>query len=327
MKIFAHSLGSVQAHRDQLALLQSAAAMDKFGRHSLVEDPGQAEVILEIDQGSATSETAVPLTGFKLPIFRYSTRDNGFPYRPGIYTSLQRYNFNSAFARSGPYLAVTRQTDLDLITEADERKQVASFFGSSETHKVRKKLLMLAGEHCVIRDTAPDLNALNTGHSFTNQEYRRQFLQSISSSQFVLCPRGLGCSSIRLFEVMRAGRTPVIISDNWVPPLGPNWSSFAIFAGESEVESILSRLRSLEQQAPSMGLAARAAWLANFGVSTVFDWIASQISEMVTEQRQTGKSFLRWKTGRMADPRNFNKAIVPILKRPVHKIFARRNQT
>ena len=57
----------------------------------------------------------------------------------------------------------------------------------------------------------------------------------IRRTRFVLCPRGQGVSSIRLFEVMKSGRVPVIISDAFVPPAlqgRTGWTDAAIFVRE-----------------------------------------------------------------------------------------------
>ena len=39
-------------------------------------------------------------------------------------------------------------------------------------------------------------------------------------------------SSIRIFEMMEAGIAPVIMSNNWLPPVGPSWEEFALFVPE-----------------------------------------------------------------------------------------------
>jgi hypothetical protein len=57
----------------------------------------------------------------------------------------------------------------------------------------------------------------------------------IAWSKFVLCPRGYACSRWRLFETMMAGRVPVIISDQWVPPEGPAWERFSVRVSQKHV--------------------------------------------------------------------------------------------
>ena len=75
---------------------------------------------------------------------------------------------------------------------------------------------------------------------------------------------------------MKAGRVPVIISDQWVAPKGPVWDSFSLRVRENEVSRIPELLNHYESQAESMGQGARKAWEEWFSKETVFhriiDW-------------------------------------------------------
>ena len=82
----------------------------------------------------------------------------------------------------------------------------------------------------------------------------------IQESKFVLCPRGNGTSSIRLFEAMKLGRAPVVISDNWVPPSGPDWNSFSITIPENEIGQIPRLLEEIEDKSVEMGRRAEIEW-------------------------------------------------------------------
>ncbi|SDW04535.1 Exostosin family protein [Thiocapsa roseopersicina] len=93
----------------------------------------------------------------------------------------------------------------------------------------------------------------------------------------MLCPRGFGSSSFRLFEAMKTGRAPVILADDWIPPVGPEWDRFAIIVPESDVTSLPQLLEAREAESVNMGELARDAWETWFGKSVVFqstvDWI------------------------------------------------------
>ncbi|WCJ59684.1 exostosin family protein [Fontisphaera persica] len=63
-------------------------------------------------------------------------------------------------------------------------------------------------------------------YSATEEEknkMREDYLEIMGKSLFSLCPRGVGLSSIRLFESMEMGVAPVIIADDWLPCYGPKW--------------------------------------------------------------------------------------------------------
>ena len=65
------------------------------------------------------------------------------------------------------------------------------------------------------------------------------FYESILNSRFVLCPRGAGLSSYRIFEALASGRIPVIIADRIQLPLQNvfPWHEFSIAVPESDIEN------------------------------------------------------------------------------------------
>ena len=92
------------------------------------------------------------------------------------------------------------------------------------------------------------------------KDYRQRYWSIMARSQFVLCPRGYGSSSFRLFEAMQCGRAPVIVSDAWVPPAGPDWSAFSLRIPERKLAQIPQILAQHEDEAARMGELARKAW-------------------------------------------------------------------
>jgi hypothetical protein len=102
-------------------------------------------------------------------------------------------------------------------------------------------------------------------------------------SKFILCPRGMCPSSVRLFETMKAGRVPVVISDEWVPPPEVPWREFAIVVRESDVAMIPSILAREEATFPERAAAARRAWERWFAkdvlAGTITRWGMSLVQE------------------------------------------------
>ena len=78
------------------------------------------------------------------------------------------------------------------------------------------------------------------------------------------------------------GRVPVIVSDQWVPPEGPNWEGFSVRVGEADVEAIPAILLERESEARAMGAAARAAWLEWFSETTSFHRIVEWCLELAS---------------------------------------------
>jgi hypothetical protein len=79
---------------------------------------------------------------------------------------------------------------------------------------------------------------------------------------------------------MKAGRVPVIISDQWVPPVGPLWKTFSIRVNEREIDRIPGLLEDYEPQAQAIAMAARAAWEEWFSIEAVFHRIVEWCLEL-----------------------------------------------
>ncbi len=95
----------------------------------------------------------------------------------------------------------------------------------------------------------------------------------------MLCPRGAGTSSIRLYETIAAGRVPVIIADQWVAPSGPHWEEFSIRWPEHRVRDLPAFLAAIEPDAASMGRLAREAFDRWFAPDVALSLLLDQLDE------------------------------------------------
>jgi hypothetical protein len=121
----------------------------------------------------------------------------------------------------------------------------------------------------------------------------QQYAEAIQQSAFGLCPRGIGTSSVRIFDVMQSGRVPVILSDDWVLPDGPDWASFSILVPEKDVESIPERLEAKRGEAERMGRLARKAWEDWYADDVVFHRVVQWCCD-IRDQRVLREAILRW---------------------------------
>lgn len=103
----------------------------------------------------------------------------------------------------------------------------------------------------------------------------------MSNSRFVLCPRGKGTSSIRLYEALASGCVPVILSDQWVAPEGPAWESFSIRWPESDAAGLVATLEERDARWQEMGRAARAAYDQFFAPEVAFHRLIENCSELL----------------------------------------------
>ncbi len=107
----------------------------------------------------------------------------------------------------------------------------------------------------------------------------RRFAEVMAASKFVLCPRGCGLSSYRLFECMSLGIAPVIISDQWQPVETVDWS-FAIFIAERDIPRIDAIIRAHEHEWEARGQAAQATYRKFFARDAIAGTLHAQIVDL-----------------------------------------------
>jgi hypothetical protein len=140
-------------------------------------------------------------------------------------------------------------------------------------------LLALDDERGLAVDTSDWHHRLRWQWDGPGQPARSQALSSYAESlhraRFVLCPRGSGLSSIRLFEAMRAGRCPVIIADDWMAPLFVDWQSCSVRVAEADIARLPAVLREREGEAGDLGRASREIWERWFAPATMLDTLVA----------------------------------------------------
>lgn len=246
-----------------------------MGVHRLTNRPGEADIILFAE----TSYVGPTLRNIRRSeIYRqnwdrcyaYSEYDFVVPLIPGIYPSVSnRWNVGNR-ARGGPYLSwYAKEDEAILVSSTTPRQFLFSFIGATRHAAVRKDIVSLSHPSAFLEDSTWWYTTTDKSESIA-RAYKARYVDSIARSRFVLCPRGLGASSVRLFDVMRMGRVPVILSDEWLAPEGPDWSSFSVRVPERDVWTLPDLLEKLAPDAEEMGHAARQAWEAWFSPNVVF---------------------------------------------------------
>jgi hypothetical protein len=127
-----------------------------------------------------------------------------------------------------PHYAVNTDTSL----MSDDRYLLFSFIGSTTTHWTRKKIVELY-ENCFD-------SGKHWGLETNDTDFRRKYIEMLGNSDFSLCPRGTGISSVRTFESMSMGTFPVFISDGYEPPMKDiiDWNRISISIPEDSVDII-----------------------------------------------------------------------------------------
>ncbi len=72
------------------------------------------------------------------------------------------------------------------------------------------------------------------------QSARHEFVQNLAESDYILCARGAGNFSYRLYETLCCGRIPVFVDTDCVLPYHNHidWKSFCVWVDEKELQQI-----------------------------------------------------------------------------------------
>jgi hypothetical protein len=159
---------------------------------------------------------------------------------------------------------------------------------------VRKRLMERFGSVAAsLNATMIDASGIVPWNSFGHAPEigKRSYAEFIRKTKFILCPRGMGTSSVRLFEVLMSGRVPIIISDKYVLPTlqGPTtWQEAALFVRESQIKTIPAVVGANLTRWETMAKSARRLWEENFSDEMVINFVAKnlkQIAARVTHDR------------------------------------------
>ena len=206
----------------------------------------------------------------------YTEDDNYLPLVPGVYCSATK----DESARAGrvfsySYVSASGRYSNPYVTDIGMAKTLLFSFQGGSTSLLRKRMFNL-------RFNRSDVLIENTSTYYhwdvtqpNRDERQRRYAETVAKSHFVLCPRGAGAGSIRLFEVMRAGVAPVLISDEYLLPAHVPWDTFLIRIAERDIACLPKLLEPYMNSAAERGRLARQAWLDYFSPEKEFDAIVA----------------------------------------------------
>ncbi len=253
--------------------------------HALVTDPEEADLILvgnvrEEEWGEKILRQQL-INHYPKKSFSLSDRAAPLILHHGIYTNSSRSIPNFGRIGTGCYTLYPDECLNPYVNShryprggSVSKEYLMTFLGRN-CHRTRKELFNL-------KFTRPDIhvedssllfdlwNAKQDAEKLSRQEY---YYLLMLRSKFSLCPRGVGTNSIRLFESMQLGVAPIVISDAWIPPIGPRWSEFAIFVKERHLRDVERIAQDHESHYKEMGRLARKAYDEYFAEDVYFNYI------------------------------------------------------
>ncbi|MDQ6946149.1 MAG: glycosyltransferase family 47 protein [Actinomycetota bacterium] len=240
--------------------------------------------------------TSLRLSDYRA-LYLFSQADHPIPWAPGVFASLPHHRARAHFA--GGFYALPGYFEDPAGSSAliegisTEPDLLWSFVGSISTYpSVRAQLLRLRDDRGLAVNSATwgevRWKAAGQG-ALDRRDAIKSYVASLARSKFVLAPRGVGASSVRLFEAMQAGRVPVIISDDWLPPALVDWGNCSIRVPESDISSIPMILREREADARCLGDRARYEWESNFSPRTMAHHLVRSCLQLHAESPRLGR--------------------------------------
>lgn len=227
----------------------------------------------------------------------------------GFYCSLTRRQFDNRSHRTFCYPVVYNELIEHFPTE--DATTNWTFYGGLSA-PVRRALV---GE---LKDRVSQTNGFihvqdaqwNAMYVRSGQDFKRHYANGLSQTKFMVCPRGHGTGSIRLFETLQAGRVPVILADDYVLPHGLESAGCAIVMAERDFAQLPEVVERHLPHWPQMAAAARKFWEDNYGDDNMLDNLVSQADDLRTTRltrqiaahlRANGKSIMKVALGRSLD--------------------------
>lgn len=245
--------------------LQAGFALQSGSRHTLAADPESAELILAPIQSGGYGPCLEALR--RSAVYRkyadklvvYSAGDGQFPAVRGLYTTVTRRWVQRGWALPAHHISSHIHKFLFHPQELENKDILFSFVGSSRTHSIRERIVRWQHPNGVLIDSSAKIEK-HWWAKENKEHFVNSFREVTRRSKFVLCPRGVSASTVRMFEVMEAAAVPVILADDLTLPLGPNWDDLSVRVAEKDVDTVPRLLEELESKAGAMGSAARRAW-------------------------------------------------------------------
>lgn len=284
MNLFLASLNESQEDWEGDCFTERIGNLLNYSRHHFrVYDPNNADAILFLESNRFKSQHDLScfrrtelLQEFAHKSYTLNYSDSPIAFLPGLYVCLPRQLSDPCWTRAIPYPWQSPNKELATFRHQPKTPEHLLSFRGNISHPIRQNLLDVM---VLYRELGP-ANQTQRWYDHTADEFL-DYLQEIVDSHFVLCPRGIGTSTYRLFEVLSLGRVPIIISDDWVPPEGVDWNSCSIRVAEERLFDIPEVVDHYIDRWHEMSAAATTIWRKCFQDSVLADFLFDQLESLL----------------------------------------------
>jgi hypothetical protein len=294
-----------------LDLFCRQSAKDFTKRYGWTDEMASADLIVVLEPNSFKTQeyqgvlrSIAAVEKYPARVFTINYDDAPLAFLPGIYAAMPGKRFEAGFTVAGGYLL---NSPNHFVREAIEWPKVDPTYlftfrgalSSPVRQKMQRNLSVIFPDARTARFTV-----IKAWFNHIEVE-KREYVLEILRSKFVLCPRGQGTASHRLFEVMELGRVPVIIADDWVQPVGPRWEEFSIRIREADLKSIPAVLSKREPEFGVMAQKARENWERFYAPEIRLAWALDRLTELQRSLAKEPRDYrARWQC------RHFNRGNV-----------------
>lgn len=271
---------------------EQLATVDRCRLHSVVSRPEEADIILFtefhwLDDWRAREIRYHPVRReFPQRCYGYDQRDFPWPALPGIFVSeranrlIRPYQVPWCYAGLSEVSRHDQELGLPAMSTASVEPDLLFSFMGSPSAPVRDALFGLPHHPRGVVERVEGFVFFDPG-SRDFAARRARFLELLMRSKFVLCPRGHGTSTFRVYEAMAVGRVPVILSDKWVEPAGPDWGSLSVRWPERMARELPAFLESIEERYETMAASAANSFGEWFGPEVAFHSVVEALRPLV----------------------------------------------
>ena len=264
-----------------------------------VGDPSAADVLLVQEKISYKDFRYVDKLVNDAVVFRYLEKlytingdDCATGLLRGLYTSLPRSRFDPSRHSIVPFMEYPNEAIFSAQPQHKVPEYLGGWRGNTKSNALRRRLIDALG--------SDPRFCFETTDSWMNhrQHEKMAYVALIQNSRFSLCPAGWAPVSFRIYESMALGRCPVILADQYVAPLGPDWSAFAVFYPTRKIADLGEYLYQRREEYAALGEKAFMAWEKYFSRSAIIPYFIGSLRRLIQRSGRISRSaeLKRWRS-------------------------------
>lgn len=320
MKLYFNLDSQEKWHRKEWEALLEAAARSTEAACSLVSDRSSADhEILTREPGASLLGRMGPLKARDVSTIVWDDSDQPLGRLSGLYCSLPRHIFDASRHRTFCYpITYNERVEEFLIEDAIEDFN----FTGGLTAPIRSKIVSIMQNQSAVTGTIQVQNGpWFSMFDRSGVPEKMSYASAMRKSKYIVCPRGNGVGSVRLFEVLKAGRVPIIVSDKYVLPSYVDWSACALLIGEKSVSSIPEAIRQDLPNWETRARNARKVWEERFSPAALLGQLRIMVTELSREATPGAADQARFLGGQA---REVSRTLLRSGARHLQRIVARR---